>query len=109
MNAHGCCQTAAAGGGVTLRTRTGVSGPRRGTRTGRLLEIVRWIVPSAILALLPKCPACLAAYIAMGSGMGISVVAAGYVRAGLIGLSAVALGYFVVRLGWQIGQHLAAR
>ncbi len=72
-------------------------------------EIARCIVPSAILALLPKCPACLAAYLAMGSGMGISVVAAGYVRAGLIGLSAVSLGFFVVRLGWQIGQNLAAR
>jgi hypothetical protein len=109
VNARGCCQTAAVGGGVTLRTRAGVSGPRRGTRTARVFEIARCIVPSAILALLPKCPACLAAYLAMGSGMGISVVAAGYVRAGLIGLSAVSLGFFVVRLGWQIGQNLAAR
>jgi hypothetical protein len=56
---------------------------------------VSWIVPSVVLAVMPKCPLCLAAYVAIFTGFGISLAAAKFAW-WLLAIGCVAvLGYLV--------------
>ena len=63
----------------------------------RLLNIVSWIVPSAILALIPKCPICLAAYIALWTGLGLSVAVVANLRLILIIVCVISLLFLAAR------------
>jgi hypothetical protein len=61
------------------------SGWRRGG------EIAGWIIPSAVLILIPKCPAFLVAYLALLSGIGISFAGASILRSVVLVVSTTAL------------------
>lgn len=52
-----------------------------------LATIVGWILPATLLALMPKCPVCVAAYVAALTGIGISFSAATYLRTSLIAVA----------------------
>ena len=43
-----------------------------------------WLLPGSLLVLMPKCPVCFAAYIALFTGVGISIPAASGLRLALI-------------------------
>jgi hypothetical protein len=59
----------------------------------RFLSFIGWIVPTTILALIPKCPACVAGYAVIGTSVGFSLSAFAQLRLALIVLSLVCLSF----------------
>jgi hypothetical protein len=54
-------------------------------------------VPASVLALIPKCPVCVAAYVAIGTGVAIPVSAASLLRTGTIAACVAALALLAAR------------
>jgi hypothetical protein len=68
---------------------------RRTPWRGRIAAIIQWALPVATLALVPKCPACVAGYVVLFTGIGLSLPAAAALRWTLIALSSAALAYLL--------------
>jgi hypothetical protein len=88
VNARHCCQ---------IKMRAGDNARRPASRLRRGGKIAGWIVPGVTLALLPKCPACVAAYVALATGIGISLPTATYLRAMLVLLCVASLVLITAR------------
>ena len=98
MSEHRCCEIAASGSEPEpLAARPTDRRPRPPTFIRRCFDIAGWIVPGAVLAILPKCPVCLAAYVALGTGVGLSVSTATALRMLLVLLCVASLGYLAAR------------
>jgi hypothetical protein len=99
VGTHCCCE---AGEADADREQNGAQTADGGapplTLARRCMEMARWMVPGAVLVLLPKCPACLAAYIAIGTGFGISISTATYVRLLLVIVCITSLLLLAARL-----------
>jgi tRNA(Arg) A34 adenosine deaminase TadA len=67
------------------------------TRLRRVREAAGWILPGALLALLPKCPMCLAAYVVLGTGLSLSYSSAHILLRALIAICLGALALCIVR------------
>jgi hypothetical protein len=73
----------------------------------RVREMFAWVLPSAILVLVPKCPACLAAHVMLWTGLGLSFSAATYLRWGLLFLCVAALLFLFVERMNRLGAVLS--
>lgn len=82
MNTHPCCPAAASDHNHA---------PRAASRWRRGVGVARWIIPGATLILLPKCPVCFATYVALCTGVGISVTFASTFRTALLMLCVTVL------------------
>ena len=60
-------------------------------------RVASWIVPGAVLAAMPKCPLCLAVYVALFTGCGISLVAASVTWWFMVGGCIGVLVYLTIR------------
>jgi len=99
VNAACCCSQ----GVVTLE-------PPRRSFARRCARSIEWLVPAIVLAAMPKCPACVAAYVGMATGLGISVSSAAQLRGAAIGLSILSLaGLAAARLiaRWRLRREVA--
>jgi threonine/homoserine/homoserine lactone efflux protein len=76
------------------------SPPRRG------LKIAGTVIPAAVLVLLPKCPACIVAYLALGTGLGVTIPTAAYLRTLLLMVCVACLVYVATR---QVLRRIAIR
>ncbi len=85
MKGRGCCEVRADGGPHPPSLR------RRGARAAG------WVLPSAVMVLMPKCPMCVVAYVAVVTGAGISVSVASELRVGVLVLCVMVLGWVAAK------------
>jgi hypothetical protein len=65
----------------------------KGLPSGRWQGMALAVLPAVGLALVPKCPLCVAAYVAMFTGVGLSLAVASTIRLAMI---AVCLAWLVI-------------
>jgi AhpD family alkylhydroperoxidase len=97
MKAADCCHGA---------DRKGAGEIQPGAPKRRAREIAGWVIPSVTLALMPKCPVCVAAHVALLSGVGVSIAAASVIRTSLVVLCVAALSYLALACLWRAASKM---
>ena len=93
MNPLTCCQIAATGAHKDAKAAGGKAHPSSAKQRG--FALAKFSLPTLILAVLPKCPACFAAYVALGTGISLSVQAASLLRSTLLAICVSALVWII--------------
>ena len=91
-----CCSTGGTPAGPEIAAPS-VSSPPRPSLRRRVAALLQWAVPITTLAIVPKCPLCVATYVILISGIGLSIQTAAALRLCLIALSIAALSYLILR------------
>ena len=63
----------------------------------RVIRFIKPVLPAFLLALVPKCPFCLAAYVALGTGIGLSVASAKLLHISLLCAGVIPLSLFAAK------------
>lgn len=72
--------------------------PARAGLVNSGLRVLPWFVPAVAWLLIPKCPACFAAWLALASGVGVSAATASHLRSALVVVSVASALYVLTRL-----------
>ena len=81
----------------------------RPTGVRRAWRGAQWVFPTALMVLMPKCPMCVAGYLVLFTGVGMSVSTAGWIRIGVLGLCSIALAYLALTRVFRHGRLRAKR
>jgi len=98
MNSSPCCCSTP--GNRRSATARPASFRRRGA------ELVGWVIPSAALILMPKCPMCVAMYFMLFTGVSISAAGASNLRLATLILCSTLLFGAVL---WTLSRRLLSR
>ena len=75
----------------------GGNGKRSGGLLRRAWRGIQWVFPATLLVLMPKCPMCVAAYVALFTGIGVSVSTARWIQILMLAFCLGSLAYLAVR------------
>lgn len=105
-----CCQVALRNSvSSTTGSRIISDGPPPTSPVERCIDFAGWMVPVGMLTLLPKCPVCLAAYVAIGTGVGLSLSTVTYLRMLLVVLCVGSAFYLLAKPIRRIVERLRSR
>jgi hypothetical protein len=63
----------------------------------RIGRSIQWLFPATLLVVMPKCPLCVAAYVALFTGVGVTVSTARWIQILMLAFCLTSLAYLVVR------------
>jgi hypothetical protein len=90
---------------VPVSHEPGAGDEKRSTNLlSRTWRGIQWLVPTTLLVLMPKCPLCVAAYVALLTGIGISAATARVIQILMLMFCVMSLTYLVGRLLLRFGR-----
>lgn len=81
------------------------AGPRWAHPSQRGWQIVGGVLSIAVWIFMPKCPLCVAAHVALWTGLGLSLTEASLLRSLLLLLSSLLLFYIITKRVWVHWRH----